>query len=175
MNENITIEGTKVVGSVLIVDHNESTLSKMVGSLNKRFPSIIVDSVLTTEEAVCLAEKKIGKDEYNLFIIDTEGDQISGIDLVSVLGGMNGYKDTPFIFISEVEEIKETMQRDFPDIDIFMKPTETHGRIFASRVQRFLLLVDTLSRMKSAVSSIEEMYEITKLSGMTHGTGKIHT
>ena len=146
-----------ITGTVLIVDNDPpkrrgSDKPGIVEEIRKYLPNVVVERSGDAADAVERAKAK----PYDLFIIGSEL-AFDNISLASVLRGLNGYADTPYIFISNTAAAGKRIKSQFPDVDFFVKPLRVPD--FAERIKRFLTLVHTLESLKSQVDTMTMISE----------------
>lgn len=152
---------TGIVGNVLIVDGDQGSLRQVSAEIHHHFPRVDTSLAASVEQAVNMAEDQ----EYDLFIIDLGIRGFSGVKLMSILKGMNGYADTPFIFMSGIAELKNKLEREYPDIDYFDKPEGITGGAFMERIERLLTLFKTLTQLQTAVKDMSMVSNQLEESG----------
>lgn len=158
-----------VTGNVLIIDGDQRSRQIMSALLTDELPDISVDKSGDPDDAVGLADNK----EYDLFIIDTDLYNLSGVNLASVLSGMNGYKDTPIIFVSAVVEERDQIIDHFPDVDVFMKPLGEQSVDFTDQVHQLIILSGMLSNMKAVTNELADVKKLYSREDGSHVGRKI--
>jgi len=153
----------EIGGNVLIVDGDRKSLQQVSAEIIHHFPFVDTSIAGSAEQAIDMAEER----EYDLFIIDLGVRGFSGVKLVSVLKGMSGYADTPFIFMSGITELKQKLEREYPDIDYFDKPGEITGGAFMERIESLLTLFKTLTQLQTAVT------DMRMVSNQLEGNGNV--
>ncbi len=147
------------VMKILAVDDDPTVLDMLRDSLTKKLGFDLVCAE-TAEDALSLLQDN--QNSFECFLLDIILPGVDGIELCSVIRGLQTYKSTPIIMItgSQKHDLMENAFRAGAT-DFIFKPL--NGVELAARINTAGMLNDSMRREREACHSLAELTELMKI------------